>query len=95
MTVIWTGRIIAISTRTNATSRPRQRSRESAYATGMLETSTPIVAGSLLQTLLGAAGALVSNTDSLQEYEQQSETYAVFARASWHISESLRANDRS
>ena len=42
--MIWTGSIIATSTAMNTTSRPFQRSRESAYATGMLETSTPIVA---------------------------------------------------
>src|SRR5438034_5263427 len=38
------GSISAISTTTNTASRPRQRRRESAYATGMLEISRPSVA---------------------------------------------------
>jgi len=43
ITVTWNGSIIVDRTTRNVASRPFHRIRESAYATGMHETTTPIV----------------------------------------------------
>src|SRR5581483_8003453 len=62
------GSISAISTTRNAASRPRQRMRASAYATGTLETSRPSVASVEYSSVFSAqrqSGAVVKTSTKL------------------------------